>query len=91
MRSLLVTPLVVCCSLIGAAEISLSIPSDANANFFVLEKSGKGPERTIVTKRIGASETSFLKYFYNYKDDTVKYLGPTILLKQWIRHALTFA
>jgi hypothetical protein len=75
MRSLLVTPLVVCCSLTGAAEISLSIPSDANANFFVLEKSGKGPERTILTKRIESSGASFSKRLYNCKDDTVKYLG----------------
>jgi hypothetical protein len=75
MRSLFITPLVACCLLAGAAEIPISIPSDANASFFVLEKSGKGLERTIVTKRIGSSGTSFSKRFYNCKDDTVKYIG----------------
>ena len=75
MRHLLITPFVICCSLAGAAEIPLSIPSDANASFFVLEKNGKGPERTIVTKCVGSSGTSYSKRLYNCKDDTVKYLG----------------
>ena len=58
-----------------AAEMPLSVPSDSNAQFFVLEKAGSGAERTIVTKRVGPSGTSYSKRLYNCTDNTVKYLG----------------
>jgi hypothetical protein len=58
-----------------AAEIPLSVPSDPKARFFVLEKGGKGAERTIVTKRVGPSGTSYSKRLYNCTNSTVKYLG----------------
>lgn len=58
-----------------AAEAPLAVPSDSKAQFFVLEKGGKGVERTIVTKRVGSSGTSYSKRLYNCKDNTVKYLG----------------
>ena len=58
-----------------AAERPISVPSDSKAHFFVLEKDGKGAERTIVTKRVGPSGTSYSKRFYNCKKNTVKYLG----------------
>jgi hypothetical protein len=58
-----------------AAESPLSIPSDSKAQYFVLEKSGNGLERTIVTKRMGSSGTSYSKRLYNCKSSTVKYLG----------------
>ncbi|MGQ0529943.1 MAG: hypothetical protein ACT4PG_09055 [Panacagrimonas sp.] len=58
-----------------AAEKTLSVPSDSKAQFFVLEKGGKGAERTIVTKRVGPSGTSYSKRLYNCTDGTVKYLG----------------
>ncbi len=58
-----------------AAEKPLSVPSDSKAQFFVLEKGGKGAERTIVTKRVGPSGTSFSKRLYNCTGSTVKYLG----------------
>lgn len=58
-----------------ATEKYLSIPSDSNAKFFVLEKIGSGAERTIVTKRVGSSGTSYSKRLYNCTDRTVKYLG----------------
>ena len=53
----------------------LSIPSNANAKYYVLEKSGIGDERVIVTKRVGSSGESYSKRLYNCADSTVKYLG----------------
>jgi len=58
-----------------AAETPLSVPSDPKAQFFVLEKGGSGSQRTIVTKRVGSSGTSYSKRLYNCADSTVKYLG----------------
>lgn len=58
-----------------AAETPLSVPSDPKARFFVLEKGGSGSERTIVTKRVGSSGTSYSKRLYNCSNSTVKYLG----------------
>lgn len=58
-----------------AAETPLSVPSDAKAQFFVLEKGGSGSQRTIITKRVGSSGTSYSKRLYNCADSTVKYLG----------------
>jgi len=56
-------------------ETPLSIPSDSKAQYFVLEKSGSGAERTIVTKRVSSSGTGYSKRLYNCADKTVKYLG----------------
>ncbi|HSI45113.1 MAG TPA: hypothetical protein VK950_02960 [Methylophilus sp.] len=58
-----------------AVEKPLGVPSDPKAQFFVLEKGGNGSERTIVTKRVGSSGTSYSKRLYNCKNSTVKYLG----------------
>jgi hypothetical protein len=58
-----------------AAEEPLSIPSDAKAQFFILEKGGNSTERTIVTKRVGSSGTSYSKRLYDCTNHTVKYLG----------------
>jgi len=59
----------------SAVYIPLSVPSDSKAQFFVLEKGGTGAQRTIVTKRVGSSGTSYSKRLYNCTDSTVKYLG----------------
>lgn len=58
-----------------AAEVPLNIPSDPKAEFFVLEKEGSSAERTIVTKRVGSSGSSYSKRLYNCHNNTVKYLG----------------
>jgi hypothetical protein len=73
-RHLAVLALLVSASAL-AAEIPLSVPSDPNAKFFVLEKGGTGSERTIVTKRVGPGGTSYSKRLYNCSNGTVKYLG----------------
>ena len=71
---LVVLSLVVSVS-VFAAEKPLIVPSDPKAKFFVLEKEGSGAERTIVTKRVGPSGSSYSKRLYNCKNRTVKYLG----------------
>lgn len=56
-------------------EIPIRVPSDAKATYFVLELSKKGNSRTIVTKRVGPSGTSFSKRLFNCNNGSVKYLG----------------
>lgn len=58
-----------------AAEKNLAVPTDAKAKYTILEIGGKWPDRTIVTKRVGSSGTSFSKRIYNCSNNTVKYLG----------------
>jgi hypothetical protein len=62
-------------SLVSAAEVPISIPSDSRALYVVLEKGGRGDERIIVTKRVGSSGTSYSRRVYNCRENTVKYLG----------------
>lgn len=58
-----------------SAETPLPVPTDANAMYTVLEVGGSFPNRTIVTKRVGSSGTSFAKRQYNCANGTVRYLG----------------
>jgi hypothetical protein len=58
-----------------AAEKSLRIPTDAKASYTILETEGTWPNRTIVTKRVGSSGTTYSKRLYNCSNSTVKYLG----------------
>jgi hypothetical protein len=60
---------------LAEVEIPLNVPSDSTARYFILEKGGKGALRTIVTKRVGSSGTSYSTRLYNCVDNTVKYLG----------------
>jgi hypothetical protein len=59
----------------ASALMSFTVPSDSKAEYFVMEKGGQGNDRTIVTKRIGSSGTSYSKRLYNCGENTVKYLG----------------
>jgi hypothetical protein len=54
---------------------NLTVPSDPKGDFTILEKTGSGAERTIVTKRVGTSGTSYSSRLFNCSDSTVKYLG----------------
>lgn len=58
-----------------AASTPLVVPTDPKATYTVLEVAGSYPHRTIVTKRVGASGTSYSKRLYNCTNSTVKYLG----------------
>jgi hypothetical protein len=55
--------------------MAFTVPSDARANFYILEKSGQDNVRVIVTKREGPSGTSYSKRLYNCAEHTAKYLG----------------
>lgn len=59
----------------STTEKAFNVPSDSKAQFFVLEKGGSGSKRTIVTKRVSSSGTSYSKRLYNCENNTVKYLG----------------
>jgi hypothetical protein len=58
-----------------AAETRFAVPSDPDAQYYVLDRGGSGTERTIVTKRVGPSGTSYSKRLYNCTSRAVKYLG----------------
>ncbi|MBI2278187.1 MAG: hypothetical protein HYU74_12605 [Dechloromonas sp.] len=54
----------------------LAVPSDASAKYWLMYKdTGKSPIRTIVTRRVGSSGTSWSRRQYNCADYTVRYLG----------------
>jgi hypothetical protein len=53
----------------------LNVPSDAGAQYFVLEKAGTPDLRTIVTKRVGSSGTTYSRREVNCAQRTVRYLG----------------
>ena len=53
----------------------LAVPSDANAQYFVLEKAGTPERPIIVTKRIGSSGTSYSRREVDCATRTWRYLG----------------
>lgn len=71
----LATALFVASMAAHSAETPLIVPTDAKAQYTILEIGGKFPNRTIVTKRVGSSGTSYSKRLYNCSNNTVKYLG----------------
>lgn len=60
---------------LNPGERKFFLPSDASADFTILEVSSGWPERSIVTRRIGKSGTSYSRRLYNCESQTVKYLG----------------
>ncbi len=52
-----------------------SVPSDSNAQYFIIERGGTMNEPIIVTRRVGSSGESYSKRIYNCLENTVKYLG----------------
>lgn len=53
----------------------ISVPSDPKAQYYILERGSNGSLRTITTKRVGTSGSSYSKRLYNCAQSTVKYLG----------------
>lgn len=53
----------------------LVVPSDAKAVYTILEIDGEWPNKTIVTRRVGPSGTSFSNRLYNCSKNQVKYIG----------------
>jgi len=74
-RVVLLLAIVVIAPATFAVEKAMSVPTDAKAKYTILEMGGKWPNRTIVTKRVGSSGTSYSKRLYNCSNNTVKYLG----------------
>ena len=58
-----------------AAPYSINIPTDQNASYTVLDKGDKGSYKTIITKRVGSSGTSYSERAYDCSAWEVKYLG----------------
>jgi hypothetical protein len=74
-RSVLFVALLATAVAAQAADKPFKIPTDAKAKYWVLEMGGQWPNRTIVTKRVGSSGTSYSKRLYDCANSTVKYLG----------------
>jgi len=74
-RAVLLVALAIIAPSAFAAEKAMTVPTDAKAKYTILETDGKWPNRTIVTKRVGSSGTSYSKRLYNCSNNTVKYLG----------------
>ncbi|WAP65398.1 hypothetical protein OZ911_08365 [Pseudomonas fortuita] len=71
-------------ALIPAVSVAatLHVPSDPKAAYTILARDTSGNERTITTKRVGSSGTSYSRRLYNCADRTVKYLGSGETLEQ---------
>ena len=54
---------------------AIQVPSDSRAQYYFLEKSGNSTFRTLTTKRVGPSGTSYAKRLFNCSQKTVKYLA----------------
>jgi hypothetical protein len=80
MRQIALVVLLAAAGIGHAAEVSLVVPTDRGAKYSVLEVTGKWPNRTILTKRVGSSGTSYSRRLYNCSNHTFKYLatGDTI-------------
>ncbi|WP_369991279.1 hypothetical protein [Pseudomonas xanthosomatis] len=61
---------------------TLKVPSDTKATYTVLARDTSGNERSITTKRVGPSGTSYSRRLYSCSARTVKYLGSGDTLEQ---------
>ncbi len=75
MRHLAIVSILIGASSALAADATLRIPTDPKATYTILEVGGEWPDKTITTKRVGSSGTSYSKRLYNCAEHTVKYLG----------------
>lgn len=53
----------------------ISVPSDPNATFYLLDKAQDNGKSVVITKREGSSGVSYSSRLYDCLDYTVKYLG----------------
>jgi hypothetical protein len=59
-----------------------SVPSDYQAQYFVIEIAGSRNEPTITTKRVGSIGESYSRRIYNCSKNTVRYLGTGSTLRK---------
>ena len=67
---------------VHAGNRPLSVPADWRAKYFVVDKSWRGGERVIVTKRVARDGTSYSKRLYNCEKNLVRSLGEGDSLKE---------
>jgi hypothetical protein len=60
---------------VSAKEVLISVPTDASAQYYILEKSEANGRVTVVTKRIGSSGTSYSKRLVDCSNKTFMYIG----------------
>lgn len=75
MKTLLVASLILCSTLAVAKDSSVFVPSDSRATYTFIEKRKAGSKRTIVTKRVGPSGTSFSIREVDCLTQAFRYLG----------------
>ncbi|MDN4592138.1 hypothetical protein DBA29_27025 [Xenophilus aerolatus] len=75
MKTLLFASLVLVVNLATAKDSTLSVPSDSRATYDLVELRKAGTKRTVVTKRVGPSGTSFAIREIDCKAQTFRYLG----------------
>lgn len=62
-------------SSVCADAIKFKVPSDPKARYTIIERTGTGKIRQIVTKREGPSGASYSKREYDCQAATVRYIG----------------
>lgn len=85
MKAVCFTFLAVLSSSASAKETPLVVPTDAKAKYAILEVAGAWPSRTIITRRVGPSGTTYSKRLYNCANNTVKYIGTGDTLEEMAR------
>ena len=58
-----------------AAELKIDVPAEPNTKFFLVQKAGERTARTMITKHVGPSGTSYSKRLYDCDNSTYKHLG----------------
>jgi len=74
-NSLLLLATLFCSSSIFAAGETLSVPSDPNATYVVIDLVKRGDLSVLQTARKGSSGLSFSSRLYSCSDNTYKYLA----------------
>jgi hypothetical protein len=67
---------------VSAKEVLISVPTDASAKYYILEKSEANGRVTVVTKRVGSSGTSYSKRLIDCNGKAFMYLGDGSTLEE---------
>lgn len=62
-------------SAFSQASTKLHIPSDAKAEYTIINQGGTRNQPTLTTKRVGSSGTNYSKRIFDCNMQTTKYLG----------------
>lgn len=75
MKLTIVAWMVLSSALAQAREMAIFVPSDSRAVYTVVERSKAGSKRTILTKRVGPSGTTYARREVDCVGETFRYLG----------------